>query len=361
MVRCLDAHNGRSLWQTDLAQTLAVEVPGFGYAATPLVEHNRVFLPAGGQGSAVVALGAQDGQLLWRSGDGDAGYSSCVLLEAQGYPHVVTFLEHSALGLDPATGRQLWQREWPGEYNPHATWPLYQDPYLFYARPFRGGSEVLQLIRRADGVRAEPVWTSEVISLDILSGVLVDGFVYGFDVRDAQTRTQGATEGSFKCAELATGVERWASDSPGHGSVLACGDRLVLLSESGELILVAANPERYEELARWPLFPGQRCWTAPVLYDGLLVARSREEFVCVSLAEPDRQFARTPGARGGGRGFFGGYVARAIRCHCVGRLHRLLLGLGPLPCVADRSMVIPGLFDAWFRPEVLRCPVPATV
>ena len=204
-------------------------------------------------------------------------------------PQVVAYLESSVSGLDPLTGSELWRYSWGEQYGPHGTWPLYQEPFLFYALPFRCGGHALKLSPTKVGVRVTVAWTNSALSMDMLSGVIVDGFIYGFDVRDFQTTTNRPTRGLFKCVELATGRERWASPLPGHASVLACGHRLLLLNERGVLIAAEASPTAYQELARAPIFPRQPCWTSPALCGELLVARSHREFVCLDLGDPARR------------------------------------------------------------------------
>ena len=105
-----------------------------------------------------------------------------------------------------------------------------------------------------------------MLSLDLLSAVIVDGFIYGFDVRDPQTRPTGNTKGILKCVELAIGIERWSSVIPGHASVTACGDSLILLNEAGTLMIVELSSEVYREVARRSLFPGKGCWIAPAIW-----------------------------------------------------------------------------------------------
>jgi PQQ-like domain len=296
LVLCADALSGHLAWSVDLAGQFGIEPPAFGYAITPLLYDGKVIVPVGGKGHAVVAFKAESGAVVWQTGDEPANYSSCILVSLGGIPQVVAYLESSASGLDPLTGRVLWRYSWGEQYGPHGTWPLYQEPFLFYALPFRCGGHALELSRTQEGVRATVAWTNNVLSMDMLSGVIVDGFIYGFDVRDFQTTTNRPTRGLFKCVELASGGERWATPLPGHASVLACGHRLLLLNETGVLIVAEATPVGYQELARAPIFPRQPCWTAPALCGDLLVARSHREFVCLDLGEPARGTVSTSSA-----------------------------------------------------------------
>jgi outer membrane protein assembly factor BamB len=288
LVLCADAVSGHLVWTVNLPEQFGIEPPAFGYAITPLVHDGKVIVPVGGKGHGVVAFRADNGTVAWQTGDELANYSSCILVSVGGKPQVVAYLENSASGLDPLTGRELWRYSWGEQYGPHGTWPLYQEPFLFYALPFRVGGHALKLGRTQEGACATVAWTNSVLSMDMLSGVIVDGFIYGFDVRDFQTTTNRPTRGRFKCVELATGRERWASPLPGHASVLACGHQLLLLNETGVLIAAEASPAAYQELARAPIFPRQPCWTAPAICGDLLVARSHREFVCLDLGDPAR-------------------------------------------------------------------------
>ena len=61
----------------------------FGYAASPLVEDGRVFLPVGGAGAGVVAFDVDDGSVLWASGSDPAGYTPCLPITVNGHRQIV--------------------------------------------------------------------------------------------------------------------------------------------------------------------------------------------------------------------------------------------------------------------------------
>lgn len=54
----------------------------------------------------------------------------------------------------------------------------------------------------------------------------------------------------LRCVEWATGRVRWTQEGLGAGSVALAGDRLVVLLETGELVIARAEPEAYVPLAR---------------------------------------------------------------------------------------------------------------
>jgi hypothetical protein len=121
--------------------------------------------------------------------------------------------------------------------------------------------------------------------------VAVDGYVYGFDLRDVQSKAHRPSKGKFTCMKLATGEVLWTTGRTGHASAIAADGKLVLLNDTGEVLLVGARPDRYEELARAKVFDDEICWTAPSLARGRLYVRSPSKAACLYLGRP-QQLAR---------------------------------------------------------------------
>jgi outer membrane protein assembly factor BamB len=86
--------------------------------------------------------------------------------------------------------------------------------------------------------------------------------------------------GPLQCIELETGKTKWSKDGYGPGNVILSGDKLIALSDNGELSVVNATPSKYMELARRKVLSG-KCWSTPILSNGLVLARSTEEAVCI--------------------------------------------------------------------------------
>ena len=284
LVGCLDAEDGRPIWSLNVIEKFKGKGHDFGYSCSALVEDGLVILPVGGKGASIVALDAENGSVVWTSGDEPASYSSAMPITFTGRRCVVVFLRNTLAICDLHTGVMLWQKRWSEGYDEHSVSPLYEEPYLMVACPFRSGAEMYRL--RTDGesgseIKASREWSRRDFSNDIVSSVLVEGFVYGFDIRDIQAKANRPSKGLFKCLELTTGKVRWSSNQPGHASALAADGKFFLLNDSGELVLVRLNPESYEELGRVEIFSGKICWTAPVLNAGRLFLRSPTEAACV--------------------------------------------------------------------------------
>jgi hypothetical protein len=304
LVGCLNADDGQLLWQVDVNERFAGQGTDFGYACSPVIEDGKVVLPVGGKGASVVALDTRDGSTVWTAGSEPASYCPVLPVTFRGNRCVVAFLQNVLQVFDLKTGRLLGGTVCSTGYDEHAAAPLYGEPYLLVARPFQSGADCYRLAvkpagREASGNdgdkdAAEPsfsmdlAWHTRSLSNDTASSVLVEGYVYGFDLRDVQAKSHRPSRGEFKCLEFATRNVLWETDQVGHATIVVADGKLILFNDRGELILARATPNRYEELARTAIFKGEICWTAPALHGGRLYLRSPTRAACVYLGQPER-------------------------------------------------------------------------
>jgi outer membrane protein assembly factor BamB len=89
--------------------------------------------------------------------------------------------------------------------------------------------------------------------------------------------------GPVKCVEIATGQVKWEQPGFGPGQVVLAGDRVLALADNGDLVEFDAAPASYHEVARAKVLDG-KCWTTPIISNGLVFARSTKEAVCLDLS-----------------------------------------------------------------------------
>ena len=166
----------------------------------------------------------------------------------------------------------------------HAAWPIFVEPWLWIAGPFQSGSRLLRLDRERPESYAD-VWQSKVLSNDVFSSVCEQGFVYGFDIRNAQAKAHRPSRGKFRCIELTTGEEKWSTDKIGHAAAIGADGKLFLLTDQGELILIRADAKQFQELARSQILGGEISWTLrPYVTAGSTRVTIRRRSACMSVA-----------------------------------------------------------------------------
>ena len=69
-------------------------------------------------------------------------------------------------------------------------------------------------------------------------------------------------------SEMATGKVTWEEKSfGGFGALQAIGQKLLIISNQGELVVAESNPDEFTEISRAQV-TGPKCWTTPVLSNG---------------------------------------------------------------------------------------------
>jgi outer membrane protein assembly factor BamB len=124
------------------------------------------------------------------------------------------------------------------------------------------------------------LWASdEAMSNHYATSVLRTGTLYGFHGRQEFGP-------SFRAVDLTTGAVKWSEEKFRAGTVTLAGDRLLILRESGELVMADATPEAFRPIARAQVLPAV-ARGYPAISDGLFYARNGDsranELVCLDL------------------------------------------------------------------------------
>lgn len=309
LLGCVDALDGSLKWSVDLLSTYGIEGCDFGYACSPTLIDHRVLLPVGGKDAGVVAFDSRSGKELWKATSEPASYSPAYPIQLNGEALVVAYMQNCVLILSQSSGSVRFKSKLSTGYDEHSAWPIYREPYLWFSSPFRAGCYCLDLsgLNKPDGAVAE-VWRTKQMSNDVCSSVLADGHIYGFDIKDVQSKTHRPSRGIFRCLNFETGKQTWsvgtgrprrsgnaeeyAKDLLQSGIIVVDG-KLVILNEIGELILLKADPEKCVELARCSVLGGELTWTPPCLNNGRLYVRNQSQAVCVYLGDPEKQTVAT--------------------------------------------------------------------
>ena len=183
------------------------------------------------------------------------------------------FSGHEVIGVDAVSGRQLWMLPWKTLWDLNAADPIVFENKMFVSSG--NGVGCAQFDLTAEPLRE--LWRNKNLKTLMNSAVLWQGVLFGFN------------DDRLSCLDWSTGEERWSTTDVRKGSLILADGKLVLLSETGRLVVAEAKSSAYRPVAHAQILEG-RCWTTPVLSDGLLFARNAAgDVVCLSLRKPGHE------------------------------------------------------------------------
>ena len=270
LLTCLDITDGRKVWAVEAGRELGADKGFFGPACSPLIVGQRVFLNLGNRdGGGIAAFDLPTGKLLWKATDHEAGYASPVPVPGSG--EIAFFTREGLVLADPDGGIGAVHR-----------WRSRQHASVNAASPLVSGSEILlttsydtgAILLRRMGKKVEVVWSGDdSLSAHYATPVLHRGYLYGFHGRQERGPV-------FRCVEWATGKVRWTAPSMGAGTVVLAGKDLILLLESGEIVVAEASPDGFQSRSRAQVL-GKGTRAPFAVGGGRILARDPRILVCL--------------------------------------------------------------------------------
>jgi len=185
----------------------------------------------------------------------------------------VALLTHrECVAVEVATGKVRWKTKFVSNYDTSAGAPVIHDGRLLISA-YNVPAVKLNL---RDGTPA-PGWKTDT-RIHFNAGVVLGGDLYAFHGQ------AGKPDGELRCLDWQTGATKWAQKGMGVGSLMAADGKLIVLSETGELLVVKASPKGFEALSRAQVL-GKKCWTVPVLANGHIYVRNVPgDLLCVDVS-----------------------------------------------------------------------------
>ena len=236
VLACLDVATGREIWRVDFTQELESPLPAFGFVSSPLVRGDHVYVQAG---SGFVKLEKATGKVVWRvlaDGGGMMGsaFSSPYPAALGGVPQILVQTRDELAGVDPEVGTVLWKTKVEAFRGMNIVTPTVHDGKVF-TTSYGGGSWLFSVDPTQADKPVEQVWRNKIQGY-MSSPIVIGGHAY------VHLRNQ-----RFACLDLATGKEAWITKPFGrYWSLVARGDRILALDETGDLRLIRATPEKYD-------------------------------------------------------------------------------------------------------------------
>ena len=283
-LRCLDFTTGKVLWKRDTYEDFnsKKEFHGepsqgyFGFASSPIVEGNKVILNVGGdtRDSGIVAFAADTGETVWKATSERASYSSPVAVTVDGVRHLIFVTRLNVVSLNPDNGKERFRFSF-GRTGPtvNAANPVVFDGQLFVTASYGIGA-VLAKIKPNN---AEVLWRDrDIMASQYTTCVEHEGTLFGVEGR------QDGPPADLRCFDTKIRKVLWTQPSFGYATLIKAGSKLLILTTDGTLVLAAANPHKYEELARQQISE-TTVRALPALADGLLYVRDSKLLKCFDL------------------------------------------------------------------------------
>lgn len=264
---------GKSIW----SKSLGVPDNMYGYSSSLTMYRNLVLVQydqgvAEDGKSKVIALDGFSGQVVWQTNRPvGSSWASPIVAEIDGVSQLITSADPFVISYDSATGAELWRAEClSGDVAPSS---VYAGGFVFAIEPY----SALFAIRpdgTGDVTETHIAWDADDEIPDICSPVSDGELIWLLN-----------TEGGLVCYEVASGEKVWFhefDDDMFQSSPSLLGDKLMLISEKGVVVIVKAGRE-FGEISRSEL--GEGCYASPAFADGRVYIRGVEHLYCIGRGQ----------------------------------------------------------------------------
>ncbi len=304
MLHCLEANTGKEIWKLDTVKRFGVIQNFFGVASTPVIFGDTLIVMVGGSpresqkvppgqlnlvksnGTGLIGLDKRTGDIKFQCVDDLGSYCSLKLATFQDAPVVLAWMRDSLFGVNPESGEVQFEFPWRARVleSVNASMPVIKGTQVLISECYGKGAVVLELAEMSKPVS---VWNDEgrrdkSLEAHWNTPIVVGDFVYGCSGRHT-------AQAELRCVEWKTGKVCWAEPGLSRSSLTSIDGHFIVVGEQGQLLLIKANPEKFEEVTRYNGGEGDNvkfvspCWAAPVVSHGLLYVRGKNKLVCFDL------------------------------------------------------------------------------
>lgn len=278
VVQAHDAATGKLAWKRDLIAEHSGRNIMWKNAASPVLDGGLIYVAGGGAGETFLALNPQTGAVVAKSGDDTITHATPTPATIHGQRQIIFFMKSGLTAVEPKTLKQLWHADFKFNVSTAAS-PVVAGDLVYCSAGYGVGAAAFKISKNGAEWTAEQVMRvpgDQKIANHWSTPLLHDGHLYGM----FQFKKYGS--GPVKAVKLPDGEVLWEKDGFGPGHAVLTQGNVLALSDAGELVLFAAQPGAYKELARAKVLEG-KCWTTPVISNGLVFVRSTKEAACVDL------------------------------------------------------------------------------
>ncbi len=293
---CLNATNGSLIWSNDLVSSYGASTIPWDNAASPCLDDDLIFvnLNTDTNNQTLSAFRTSDGSRAWSSQNERVTHATPVVATIQGVRQVIFPTQTGLVSLERNAGTFLWKFAYP--FAPISTSmgasPVVYSNIVFCTAAYYRGAAAAAITSTNGAWNVTQLYYSNspaVISpyrSIWMSPVCYNGYIYTLCGENSTFLTT-----PLNCIELSTGNLQWSTNGFGMGGLILVNTNLLVLTETGALVLVQPNPNAYTELARYQAFhftmdARGKCWNSPAFSDGRIYARSTAGGLSVDVSVP---------------------------------------------------------------------------
>jgi outer membrane protein assembly factor BamB len=214
-----------------------------------------------------MSVDMKTGKVRWKGGKAfKPGYGCVVPFEFKGHKLAAALNGESLVVYDRTNGKVQAVHPFKVQYNTNCITPMItkNGTEIFIAASNDGGRcQKLSF----DGKRFKEIYRNENMRNFMNNSILIDGYLYGVDGKHKKRRTR------LVCMRYSDGKLMWEHSGLGCGSLIASDGKLIILSESGELLTAPVSHQAFKPISKAKLLDGT-CWTPPVLAHGRIFIRN---------------------------------------------------------------------------------------
>ena len=234
---CLNSKDGEVVWELDFPKETNSKVPSFGFVSSPLVDGGAVYVQAG---EAIFKLDKLTGDVLWKAGEHSGGmnsaFSSPMIQTLAGVRQLVVQTRNELMGMKIEDGSILWRQKIKAFRGMNIITPTFDGDSIFVSS-YGGTTKLFDVVADDGKLELKERWNLPAQGY-MCTPVVIDGHAY------THLRNQ-----RFACYDLKNGVEKWKTKAFGkYASLIAVEDKIIALDQNGTLMLLKANPDKFELL-----------------------------------------------------------------------------------------------------------------
>lgn len=202
-----------------------------------------------------------------------SAFSSPAFTSINGVPQLLVQTRTRLAGVDPETGKELWGQEIEAFRGMNILTPVVYNERVFTSA-YGGQSHLFQLAKQGAEWSTQEVWQTKQQGY-MSTPVVIDGHAY------LHLRNQ-----RFVCLDLKTGEEKWTTKPFGkYWSLVANGNTILALDETGMLRLIDANPREYTLIDERKVSE-ESAWAHLAVCGSEVFIRSLRHLVVMQWADP---------------------------------------------------------------------------